>query len=305
MNKKYYLAIIIIIIFILIILININIINLKILQAFRKIIQKYPLYPIINIYDNSNPSINDLYSLLHPYHHLPKLNNYDIIPNNLFQIYMFYKNPVPQYVFDAINKYANNYNYYLFNDKDATKFLSYYFNNKIVRRFNDLRLGAHKADLLRYCLLYVYGGIYIDIKTILTMPLDEIFIDKKLFYTCIADFHTVIYNGLIASKSRNILFLKLIMYIVDMPLYIANEPTSLLYLKFCKDLYVKIQSDTVNKKIHPGLNIGFTQNYYLFQEESTFELNDQCTKFDRYGGCNVIKDGNKKIFDGRDPKFPW
>ena len=30
--------------------------------------------------------------------------------------------------------------------------------------FKDLKIGAHKADFFRYCILYIYGGIYIDIK---------------------------------------------------------------------------------------------------------------------------------------------
>ena len=48
-----------------------------------------------------------------------------------------------------------------------------------------------------------------------------------------------------------------------------------------------------------------SQNYYLFQDISSFNKSKDCTKFDRYGVCNNIYDNNNKIFIGRDPNFPW
>jgi mannosyltransferase OCH1-like enzyme len=102
----------------------------------------------------------------------------------------------------------------IFDDKNAIQFLERYFDHRVVQRFHNIKLGAHKADLLRYCFLYVYGGIYIDIKTILIKPLDEIFINKTAFYTCIS-IKDSISNGIIASKPRNYIFLKLINNIIN------------------------------------------------------------------------------------------
>lgn len=281
-------------------------IKIKSIHIVRHLIQKYPLWPFFKFYDKSNPSLNELLNLV-KIEELPKLQQYNIIPNHLFQIYMFYKNPIPQYIFDSINKYANGYEYTLFNEKDAILFLTKYFNKSIVHRFHKLNKGAHKADLLRYCYLYVYGGIYLDIKTILIKHLDEVFINKTYFYTCIMDFNTVIYNGLIASKPRNPIFLSLIWYILKIPINIVNEPTKFIgYLAFCLDFYKKIQKDlNNNNKLTEGLHQGQNQTYYLFKEVAIFTLNETCNKFDRYGGCIDIYDKNNKIFIGRDPYFPW
>jgi hypothetical protein len=300
-------VIIYIIIFLFIIIIYFDSIKIKCIYLVRKTIQHYPIYPIFKFYDKTNPTNENLLSLLHPTNQLPLLENYNIIPNILCQIYMFYTNPIPQYIFDAINQYASNYQHVIFDDKNAIQFLERYFDHRVVQRFHNIKLGAHKADLLRYCFLYVYGGIYIDIKTILIKPLDEIFINKTYFYTCIADFNTVIYNGLIGTKPRNLFLLSLIWYICDIPLFIINEPTKILgYLTFCLDFYKKIQKDLNSKsRLTEGLHIGEYQSYYLFKEYGTFTLNNTCTKFDRYGGCIDIYDKDKKIFIGRDPNFPW
>ena len=232
---------------------------------------------------------------------LPELTNYDEIPNNLFQIYMFYTNPIPQYIFDAINQYASNYQHVVFDDKDAIQFLERYFDQRVVRCFHYLKTGPHKADLLRYCYLYVYGGIYLDIKTILIKPLDDIFKDKKCFYTCIDMNKNAMCNAIIASKPRNIIFLKLINHILET----NNNQIKYDYPIFCKKLYTVIDDDLIYQ-INIGNNIGESQNYYLFQEVCNTKTDSECTKLDKYGFCCSIYDiENQKIFIGRDPNFPW
>ena len=306
MNYFNYLISSIIILLILILYFDAFDSRLKCKQEFAKLVLKYDLHLLFQNNNKSNPSNNDLLNLLNNQTELPKLYNYDTIPNNLFQIYMFYKAPIPQYIFDGIKTYAPNYNHIIFNESDATQFLTQYFDKRIIKRFNNCKLGAHKADLLRYCLLYIYGGVYIDIKTILIKSLDEIFIHKTYFYTCLESLSGVMYNGILASKPRNILFLKLIWYIINIPLYLINAPFRLYYITFCQDIYLTIQKDLLNNsKLQPGLNLGKSQNYYLFQDISSFNKSKECTKFDRYGVCNNIYDNNNKIFIGRDPNFPW
>jgi len=236
-------------------------------------------------------------------------NSSKIIPNNLFQIYMFYKAPIPQYIFDGIKKYASNYNYYLLDDKDAENFLTKYFTNDVVNKFKNIRHGAHKADLLRYCLLYIYGGIYLDIKTILIKPLDDIFINKTYFYTCITKysnenkFRNRTYQGIIASPPNNLIFLKLIYFIT----YIPQTYLDIYYHIVIKHLYYEIINDKKDEKMNPnislGLNKGKINNYYIFEE--SVDSGDTCNIPDRYGVCVSILDNKDRIFIGRDPTFPW
>lgn len=226
--------------------------------------------------------------------------NKNIIPNILFQTY-YNKTVIPNYILENVQLYAKNYKYYLLDDNDALKFLNTYFDVKIVNKFNNLKLGAHKADLLRYCLLYIYGGIYIDIKTILIKNLDDIFVNKSYFYTCLSINKKDLYQGIIASPPQNIIFLALINFIVNT----RQNKIDNFYSIFVKDMYFKILSDLKTKKINLGLNNGINNNYYIFEEKCISNSSELCLRPDRYNLCCSIYDNDKKIFIGRDPTFPW
>ena len=45
---------------------------------------------------------------------------------------------------------------------------------KILDKFNSFKKGAHKSDLFRLCWLYKNGGVYIDIDSEITVPLDQV-----------------------------------------------------------------------------------------------------------------------------------
>jgi hypothetical protein len=73
---------------------------------------------------------------------------------------------------------------------------------------------------------------------------------------------------------------------------------------FCDYLNKIIQDDLIYDKTQ-GLNMGKTQNYYLFQEVCNNKTYLECTKLDRYGHCCSIYDKGEKVFITRDPNFPW
>lgn len=269
-------------------------------------------------YIDHNKPLNPLYIVKNPN---INVNDTNIIPNYLFQTY-YDKSKIPKYIFDAIQLYAKNYKYFLLDDTEAIQFLNTYFIKDVVDRFKNLSYGAHKADLLRYCLLYIYGGIYIDIKTILIQPLDDIFVNKTYFYTAASKFvnknnlESYIYQGILASPPKNKIFLNLINFITYLPLYIMNSPFKIFYLLLIEHFYQEILQDIqINnkniKKLNFGINIGKMNTYYLFEESCSdknidkYNNNNACSKLDRYGFCCNIYDQNNKIFIGRDPNFPW
>lgn len=52
-----------------------------------------------------------------------------------------------------------------FSDDAASRaFLVANFDADVVKAFDCLKPGAYKSDLWRYCILYTYGGVYMDIK---------------------------------------------------------------------------------------------------------------------------------------------
>ena len=47
------------------------------------------------------------------------------------------------------------------------------FGDDVVRAFARLRAGAAKADLWRYCALYTYGCVYLDLDAGINRPLSQ------------------------------------------------------------------------------------------------------------------------------------
>ena len=67
--------------------------------------------------------------------------------------------------------------YYIYDDKQSKLFLKKYFNKDVLHAYNTLIPYAYKSDLVRFCLLYIFGGIYIDLKLVLN-PINVSFFKK-------------------------------------------------------------------------------------------------------------------------------
>ena len=98
-----------------------------------------------------------------------------MIPKVIYQTW--YKKDLP----DNIKKLNENmlslnkdYAYYLFDDNDIELFIQENYDNNILKAYNMLNVGAAKADLWRYLILYKNGGIYLDIDSEIYSNLDEL-----------------------------------------------------------------------------------------------------------------------------------
>jgi mannosyltransferase OCH1-like enzyme len=215
--------------------------------------------------------------------------------NPLFQVYHT-KSKIPGIVYENAKKFAPEYTHIVLDDTEIRPILSKYFTKPVLDKFDKLK-GPHKADLARYCLLYLYGGLYLDIKTVLISPLSEIFKNEDYFYTVFANDNKHIYQGLIKTKANHPLFLSLIDFIINNPL--------ILYHDYCRDMYYTIQKD-VGRITNGGYFKGKSGNeFYIFKEKCSnkFDLCDN--KSDRYGLCCNIFDGENKIIKTRFDSYPW
>ena len=87
------------------------------------------------------------------------------IPKNIFQTWNTLT--IPPKMQQSVNKLKADhpeFAYYLYDDAMCRAFINAHFDKKVVDAFDTLRPGAYKADLWRYCILYIKGGIYLDIK---------------------------------------------------------------------------------------------------------------------------------------------
>ena len=238
---------------------------------------------------------------------------------NLFMCYFYpdkTKNDISQKVYDNANKYAPEYNLQIYDDKEMIQFFKDHYNDsdRYLNKFNELQ-GPHKADLWRYCVLYHYGGVYLDIKTELIKPLNEIFIDDNILYTVLSINSGTICIGSISTPPKNPIFLDLIENIL-------NIGDNFDYLDFCKDFYDKINEYC--NGIKPGFNRNFKNDIdiYLFTEgcsknkENTNIMKSnlwnidenqinkkECKSVDKYGLCCYVYDNETPIIKTRFDDF--
>lgn len=76
-----------------------------------------------------------------------------------------------------------DYEYRFYEDHDCESFIEETFGKAILTRYLriDPSFGAARADLFRYLCLYHCGGVYLDIKARLTLPLSSVLRDDDAF----------------------------------------------------------------------------------------------------------------------------
>lgn len=109
------------------------------------------------------------------------------------------------------------FEYRLFSDTDCRHFVVTHFDHAVVSAYDALIPGTFKADIWRYCALYVHGGVYLDIK----YQCENGFRIKDLYsmfernaWVKEAD-PALIYTGLMMTPPRNPRLLRAIHQIVE------------------------------------------------------------------------------------------
>jgi len=79
-------------------------------------------------------------------------------------------------VIEHNKRVCSNCKFYFYDDNDCSDLIKNNFNDEILNTYNKINpiYGAMRADFFRYCVLYLYGGIYIDIKSKINYPIFKI-----------------------------------------------------------------------------------------------------------------------------------
>ena len=144
-----------------------------------------------------------------------KLNYNNIIPLKIYQTW--YSKDLPLKMKERVEslKLSNpRFEHYLFDDNDCREFIKDNFDIAILNAYDNLIPGAYKADLWRLCVLYINGGIYMDIKLKCINGFKLIELTESEHYVKDRPLPLTIYNALIVSKKGNPFLLRAIHKIV-------------------------------------------------------------------------------------------
>jgi len=143
------------------------------------------------------------------------------IPFHIYQTWHSKTLPPNMYkCVETLKKQNPEFKHFLFDDGDCRDFIKGHFGKSILNAYDHLYPGQYRADLWRYCILYIYGGVYIDIKYKCSngFKLCEI-MDKERFVVerpgYWAENRWGVYNGLMVCKPRNKLMLACIKRVVE------------------------------------------------------------------------------------------
>jgi len=149
---------------------------------------------------------------------IPPVSEYRRIPLRLFQTWQTSQLPphMTSCVRDLIS--ANpEFKYQFYDDERCRTFIQSHFPEDVLHAYDTFIPGAYKADLWRYCILYIYGGIYVDIKYRCVPPFKLIELTTREHYVRDREFCGIdgIYQGFLCCYPRNPILYRCIRKIVE------------------------------------------------------------------------------------------
>jgi len=156
----------------------------------------------------------DIYIYNRPYTFFKK-DYKSIIPLDIYQTWATKNLPPKMRERVELLKSQNpRFNHYLFDDNDCREFIRTHFKSDVLDAYDKLIPGAYKADLWRLCVLFINGGIYLDIKLgcvngfkLIELTEEEHFVKDRPANS--------IYNALMVCKKGNLFLFKSIRQIVE------------------------------------------------------------------------------------------
>ncbi len=97
------------------------------------------------------------------------------IPKHIFQTFKTKELPlITRWHIWNMKRRNPEYEYFLYDDQDIQEFFNKDFPDEYLKAYNQLTIGAAKADFFRYAILYKKGGVYLDIDSGMSSPLKKL-----------------------------------------------------------------------------------------------------------------------------------
>ena len=120
----------------------------------------------------------------------------------------------------SITDFYGTEEYHLYSGEEVEKIIKDNFDADVYKSYQKLKPYAYKADLARYCLLYLYGGLYVDLNIRFINPLDINYLNQWNFFA-FRDINTnsirnwAVCNGIMFTKKKCNILSKSINLIVN------------------------------------------------------------------------------------------
>ena len=138
-----------------------------------------------------------------------------IIPLDIYQTWTTKDLPPKMRERVEILKRQNpRFTHHLYDDNDCREFIRTHFRPDVLAAYDSLIPGAYKADLWRLCVLFIHGGIYMDIKLICANGFKLIELTEKDHFVKDRPVNSI-FNSLMVSQKGNLFLFKCIRQIVE------------------------------------------------------------------------------------------
>jgi mannosyltransferase OCH1-like enzyme len=157
-----------------------------------------------------------------------------------------------------------NYIYKFYNANQRIEFIKKNFASDVLQAYHNIIPGAFKADLFRYCVLYIQGGVYVDVDTICLKPLDS-YIDNTDELLIVRDDPMAkkwLANAFIACKPQH----PLLLYAIQKAVQNIQTQEEKFYLDYTgPGLLGKSLNHVLNRDIETEYDLGIfnINNYQL------------------------------------------
>jgi mannosyltransferase OCH1-like enzyme len=185
-----------------------------------------------------------------------------------------------------------NYIVELYNDERCITFLNTYFGKKYGDIFNYIKDGPIKCDFFRLCVLFIFGGIYVDADIKPLIPLDEYIDDDVDLATCVSYNYKQHKNSfqfnphfIVSKKYNNFIYDSIKKY----ECYYDNQITySYWGWSICTMFKIETRFDLSDQK--NIFNFIINNKKYQFITESVIIQEDKIINFKNYDELNEDRD---------------
>lgn len=190
-----------------------------------------------------------------------------LIPKKIFQT--FETTQLPEGMSKACLSWKiknPDWQYCFFDKNDRVEFIKKHFSKDVLEAYLTLIPGAFKADLWRYCVLYIEGGVYIDADTICELPLNDWILGDNHFIATRDDpmAYKWLGNALIATVPQN----PILKDCIDRIVKHCKDKQEMFYLDYTGPaLLGKCVNKAYNREEETDYEIGQLGNLYVLKHD--------------------------------------